>query len=104
VAPVEPLQVKLAGQLYAAANAFQRDGDVWTVRYGGRALRLKDGKGPRYLAILLAAPGRVVLRTQIGKLLDVQPALGRHLRDAVRTGTVCIYAPGTPVDWEVGFG
>ena len=45
-----------------------------------------------------------VLRTQIGKLLDVHPALGRHLRDAVRMGTVCVYAPSTPVEWDVGFG
>lgn len=28
-----------------------------------------------------------VLRTQIGKLLDVHPDLGRHLRDTVRMGT-----------------
>ena len=45
-----------------------------------------------------------VLRTQIGKLLDLHPALGRHLRDAVRMGTVCVYAPATPVDWDVAFG
>ena len=45
-----------------------------------------------------------VLRTQIGKLLDVHPALGRHLRDTVRMGTVCVYAPPTPVEWDVGFG
>ena len=45
-----------------------------------------------------------VLRTQIGKLLDVHPALGRHLRDTVRMGTVCVYAPPTPVEWDVAFG
>ncbi len=190
-----------------STNAFRRDGDVWTVRYDGRDLQLKDGKGPRYLATLLAAPERElhvlefvamaapptptatahglsigtrggalddgadhrarreyrarladlraeleeaerfadigraerlrveadqltaqlarrfgarpahhgpaetarkavtkVLRTQIGKLLDVHPALGRHLRDAVRMGTICVYAPATPVQWDVEFG
>jgi hypothetical protein len=45
-----------------------------------------------------------VLRTQIGKLLDMHPALGRHLRDTVRMGTVCVYAPPAPVEWDVGFG
>jgi hypothetical protein len=189
-----------------ADNVFRQDGEVWTVRYAGRNLRLKDGKGPRYLASLLATPGREVhvlqfvpgaasapafgipeglsittsdgglddapdeqarrayrariddlraeldeaeqfadsgrsarvrgeleqllaqlggarfgarstrrgpgetarkavtkvLRTQIGKLLDLHPALGRHLRDTVRMGTVCVYAPNAPVDWDVG--
>ena len=205
-ARVDRLQ-KLVGQhVDPAPNAFRRDGDVWTVRYAGQELRLKDGKGPRYLATLLAAPGRElhvlefvamsappassdaphelaigpggslddapdhqarrayrarlddlraeleeaeqfadigraeqlrvemdqlvvqlagrfrarpalrgpaetarkavtkVLRTQLGKLLDVHPALGRHLRDTVRMGTVCVYAPPTPVEWNVGFG
>src|SRR5262249_58899248 len=42
------------------ANVFRCNGDVWTARYAGRDLQLKDGKGPRYLATLLAAPGREV--------------------------------------------
>jgi AAA ATPase domain len=206
-ARVERLQRKLVGQhVDPAPNAFRRDGDVWTVRYAGQELRLKDGKGPRYLATLLAAPGREfhvlefvamsappvsssaphelaigpgglledapdhqarrayrarledlraeleeaeqfadigraerlrvevdhlvaqlagrfrarpslrgpaetarkavtkVLRTQLGKLLDAHPALGRHLRDTIRMGTVCVYAPPAPVEWDVGFG
>ena len=45
-----------------------------------------------------------VLRTQIGKLLDAHPALGRHLRDAVRMGRVCVYAPPAPLQWDVAFG
>ena len=57
-ARVERLQAKLVGTRGSDGNALQRDGDVWTVRYAGRDLRLKDGKGPRYLATLLAAPGR----------------------------------------------
>jgi hypothetical protein len=207
-ARVERLQTKVAHeQVQPADNTFRLDGEVWAVRYAGRDLRLRDGKGPRYLATLLAAPTREVhvlafgatssspspwagheglsvglpggciddgpdqrarreyrarlddlrteleeaerfadngraerlraeleelvaelagcfgtrptlrgpaetarkavtkvLRTQIGKLLDLHPALGRHLRDTVRTGKVCVYAPPTPVPWEVGFG
>lgn len=187
-------------------NAFRCDGEVWSVRFAGRDVRLKDGKGPRYLATLLSSPRRElhvleflgtsaapsrpvedglsvgapgaalesgpdqrarseyrarvaelqaelaeaeeradlgraerlraeldelvdelassfagrpsrtgptetarkavtkVLRTQIGKLLELHPALGRHLRDTVRMGTVCVYAPADDVAWDVGFG
>jgi hypothetical protein len=41
-----------------AANLFRREGDYWTITYGGSVVRLKDSKGLRYLAILLASPGR----------------------------------------------
>ncbi len=41
-------------------NVFRRDGDVWTVGFGGRAVLLRDAKGLRDLAVLLAAPGREV--------------------------------------------
>jgi len=203
---VARLQATMAsGRALPAGNVFRQDGEIWTVCYAGQDLRLKDGKGPRYLASLLAAPGREVhvlqfvpgppspassslpdglsigspgcslddapdeqarrayrarvddlraelaeaeefadrgrserlqaeldqllaqlgtrfgarstrrgpgetarkavtkvLRTQIGKLLDLHPALGRHLRETVRMGTVCIYAPPAPVDWDVG--
>jgi hypothetical protein len=58
-ARVERLRKRLPqGQGDTGVNAFRHDGDVWTVRFGGRDLRLRDGKGPRYLATLLAAPGR----------------------------------------------
>ncbi|HZR80810.1 MAG TPA: AAA family ATPase [Candidatus Binatia bacterium] len=191
----------------SGANSFRCDGDVWTIAFGGSEIRVKDGKGPRYLATLLAAPGHEfhvlqlasgpsggegveaasdeltvgglggelhdapdavarrqyrerlddirseleeaeerrdtgraerlrselevlvsqlaqqfgsrprtrgpaetarkavtkVLRTQIGKLIEVHPALGGHLRDAVRMGTFCSYSPRTPTDWEVVF-
>jgi len=45
-----------------------------------------------------------VLRTQIGKLLDLHPLFGQHLRDSVRMGTVCMYAPRAPMSWDVSFG
>ena len=41
-------------------NVFRRDGDVWTLAFGGRTTALKDAKGLRDLAVLLAAPGREV--------------------------------------------
>jgi hypothetical protein len=36
---------------------FRPDGDVWTLRYAGRTVRLRDSKGLRDLAVLLGRPG-----------------------------------------------
>lgn len=41
-------------------NVFSRDGDVWTLTFGGRRSTLRDSKGLRDLAVLLAVPGRPV--------------------------------------------
>src|SRR5262249_50872821 len=59
IARAERLQAKLAQpSVESNGNEFRREGEVWTVRYDGQDVRLKDGKGPRYLAALLAVPGR----------------------------------------------
>ena len=42
----------------AQGNAFRREGEYWTVAYEGSLVRLRDSKGLRYLATLLANPGR----------------------------------------------
>jgi len=39
-------------------NIFRQEGEYWTVRYQGSVVRLKDSKGLRHLARLLAHPGR----------------------------------------------
>jgi hypothetical protein len=38
------------------AALFRLDGEVWTLRYAGRTVRLRDSKGLRDLALLLARP------------------------------------------------
>ena len=38
-------------------NEFRREGDVWTVGFAGRGVRLKDSKGLRDIAHLMARPG-----------------------------------------------
>jgi predicted ATPase len=38
-------------------NQFHCDGDFWTIRFGGRVLRLRDTKGMSYIARLLRNPG-----------------------------------------------
>ncbi len=39
-------------------SVFRREGDYWSIAFGGRAFRLKDLKGLRYLARMLAEPER----------------------------------------------
>ncbi|MFL6183185.1 MAG: transcriptional regulator, partial [Actinomycetes bacterium] len=40
------------------AGTFRREGDFWTVVFAGRTVRVRDLQGMRYLARLLAEPGR----------------------------------------------
>jgi hypothetical protein len=42
----------------ASGNLFRREGEYWTVIFEGSVVRLKDAKGLRHLARLLAQPGR----------------------------------------------
>jgi tetratricopeptide (TPR) repeat protein len=41
------------------------------------------------------------IRDQIAKIGTAHAVLGRHLANAVRTGTFCAYVPEKPVDWEL---
>jgi hypothetical protein len=41
-----------------AGNVFQKTGHFWTISYEGRTFRLKHSKGLKYLAFLLAHPGK----------------------------------------------
>src|ERR1700688_4675501 len=41
----------------AQKGVFRKEGEYWTVGYGGKAFRLKDSKGLGYLAHLLRHPG-----------------------------------------------
>jgi tetratricopeptide (TPR) repeat protein len=43
-----------------AECVFRREGEYWSIAYGGDRCRLKDTKGLRYLATLLASPAREV--------------------------------------------
>ena len=43
-----------------AGAVFRHEGDVWTLAYEGQMCRLRDVKGLRYIAALLARPGREV--------------------------------------------
>ncbi len=41
------------------------------------------------------------IRAAVKRLAEAHPELGRHLRNAVRTGTWCTYRPETAVTWRV---
>src|SRR5262249_11145754 len=53
------------GEAPDGVAVFRRDGEVWTLRYAGRTVRLRDSKGLRDLAVLLARPGE---QTHVGEL------------------------------------
>jgi tetratricopeptide (TPR) repeat protein len=66
---IQPLQAAQAGGSVPAGPAgvpapevpgylFRQEGEYWTVAYEGSVVRLKDTKGLRHLARLLAHPGR----------------------------------------------
>jgi hypothetical protein len=41
-------------------NLFHREGEYWTLGYEGRVVRVRDAKGLRDIAVLLASPGREI--------------------------------------------
>lgn len=59
-APPPGLRPHEAGEqkVVDSSNAFRREGDYWTVIFEGHTARVRDVKGMRYLARLLADPGR----------------------------------------------
>jgi hypothetical protein len=58
-AGAEPAETA-AQSSHAARNTFRREGDFWTLTYGGTTIRAKDAKGLRDLAHLIAHPGREI--------------------------------------------
>ncbi len=46
--------------LGAAPDVLRREGEYWTIAFGGATCRLKDSKGLGYIATLLASPGREI--------------------------------------------
>jgi tetratricopeptide (TPR) repeat protein len=51
-------RIEVAVGATAGTNVFRREGDYWSVVFEGRTVRVRDLKGMRYLARLLAHPGR----------------------------------------------
>ncbi|MDP8962327.1 MAG: hypothetical protein M3N32_12025, partial [Actinomycetota bacterium] len=57
VAAVDAERERLLGPSLAPSGRFRQDGDGWDVAYGGQAVRVRDAKGLRDIARLLAQPG-----------------------------------------------
>jgi hypothetical protein len=55
---LEPTAAAAVAVAETARNLFRREGEYWTVVFEGSVVRLKDIKGLRHLARLLAHPGR----------------------------------------------
>jgi predicted ATPase len=70
-------------------NLFRREGEYWTVAYDGSVVRLRDAKGLRHLAQLLAHPGREFLAVDL-EAADTMaaPANARVPRSSQRELTV----------------
>jgi AAA ATPase domain len=63
-APTDPAAAEAAGP-EAARNLFRREGEYWTIAYEGAVVRLRDAKGLRHLARLLAHPGHEFLAVDL---------------------------------------
>lgn len=70
--------------------------------------QLSSGFGLGGRARKLAAPGERArsavtqrLKTALKRIADSHPSLGEHLRNHVRTGTFCSYAPPSPLEWRL---
>jgi tetratricopeptide (TPR) repeat protein len=53
-------RIEVAASATAETNVFRREGDYWLVVFDGQTVRVRDLKGIRYLAQLLANPGREI--------------------------------------------
>jgi hypothetical protein len=63
-----------------AGGVFRRDGTLWTLGYAGRTVRMRDAKGLRDLAVLLAAPGRPVAAADLVAAAAGEDAVPAGLR------------------------
>jgi hypothetical protein len=68
------------GQAPAGGQVFRRDGTLWTLGYAGRTVRMRDAKGLRDLAALLAAPGRPVAAAELVAAAAGEAAVPADLR------------------------
>jgi tetratricopeptide (TPR) repeat protein len=67
-----------AGQPDTTGSVFRREGDYWSVTFDGRTVHVRDLKGMRYLARLLADPGR---EYHVLDLVAAETTRGAHAGD-----------------------
>ncbi len=93
---VDTLPAERAAEAAAPAvsrNLFRREGEYWTIGYEGAVAHLKDAKGLRYLARLLAHPGQEfhAADLQTADSQTARPAPSRA-RQAAGTGELQVRA------------
>jgi hypothetical protein len=85
-AVVEEVLTQAAGRPFEASrNLFRREGEYWTVCFEGAVVRLRDAKGLRHLARLLADPGREFHAIDL-EAADGPPAPAARLRSRAGGG------------------
>jgi len=65
------------------AAVFRREGEYWSIAFEGDAFRLRDSKGLRYLAVLLARPGHEVLALDLASVGPERGGLGPAADDGL---------------------
>jgi hypothetical protein len=83
----------------AAGDEFRREGEIWSVRFGGKVVRLKHTKGVTYLALLLKNPGQEMHALDVASGLTAGTDAGLGAVQQARAATqseagVRIGAPG----------
>jgi hypothetical protein len=89
LARIEALREAAPAPAAESGACFRREGDVWTIGYEDASFRLRDVKGLRYIAFLLAAPGRELHAVELAQAAE--GVAGRARADG---------APGPPLDAE----
>jgi tetratricopeptide (TPR) repeat protein len=75
---------------------FCREGDYWCLEFEGRTARLRDARGLRYLARLLAQPGHEIHALDL--VIEEQPAAPPDERDSVGRRVVVSEDGGAVLD------
>lgn len=73
------------------SNVFRREGEYWSISFGGATFRLKDAKGLHYMARLLREPGRewhVLDMVGVEENLAVESTTKRLVGNDARMGPV----------------
>ena len=66
----------------SSAAVFRRQGEYWTITFGGDNFKLRDSKGLQYMAQLLAEPGREFLALDLAREAPSPDLRTDHLGDA----------------------
>lgn len=82
------VQADLVGPGAPAVNRFCREGEVWTLAFAGRTVRVADAKGLHDIAALLARPGRDVPVAALIARTDPAPAGQAATREVLLRGAV----------------